>query len=123
MLLSSGPLPVGGAWCYELKWDGMRLLASSNGSVRLRSRTGRDLTEEFPELQELAFALGRRPVVLDGEFVWFDEEGKPDFGRLRIHLVARRPSAGPSTAHAARRRSDDGAGRVRLVIFDVLRVA
>src|SRR6201994_132772 len=36
-------------WAFEAKWDGYRLLVEADhGHVRLRSRSGRDLTKEFP---------------------------------------------------------------------------
>lgn len=109
MLLSSGPLPAAGEdWCYELKWDGMRLIACVNGSVRLWSRNRHDWTAEFPELRELASAAGlrERQVVLDGELVCLGEDGKPDFERLRARLVGRRPNARGAL--------------VRLMVFDVV---
>ena len=47
-------------WAFEAKWDGYRLLVDADhGEVRLRSRSGRDLTEEFPQLRSLAADLGR----------------------------------------------------------------
>jgi bifunctional non-homologous end joining protein LigD len=109
MLLSSGQLPPDGeSWVYELKWDGMRAqLAVENGAVRLRSRARRDWTAQFPELRNIAAALGaHRQVILDGELVCLDGDGKPDFERLRARLVGS-PRNG---SHPL----------VRLMIFDVL---
>jgi ATP-dependent DNA ligase len=53
-----------GAHAYELKWDGFRAIVSTEGSLRVRSRRGWDMTEHVGFLAEL-------PVhaVLDGEFV------------------------------------------------------
>jgi len=51
MLARTGPVPVGDTWALEVKFDGMRLLLRRDGcAVCLRSRPGRDCTEEFPEL-------------------------------------------------------------------------
>ena len=55
MLASPGPLPAGPdtalTWAFEIKWDGMRVLATVLGDrFRLASRTGRDVTDRFPEV-------------------------------------------------------------------------
>jgi len=76
---------------FEIKWDGMRALAYlARGKVTLESRTGRDITAQFPEAAGLSGPLGRRQVVLDGELVAFDEAGRPSFQQLqgRIHLAS-----------------------------------
>jgi bifunctional non-homologous end joining protein LigD len=76
---------------FEIKWDGVRALAYvARGKVRLESRTGRDISAQFPEAAGLTGPLGRRQVVLDGELVAFDDEGKPSFQHLqgRIHLAS-----------------------------------
>lgn len=101
------------AWALELKWDGMRaqLRSARNGTWCLRSRPGRNCSDQFPELASLADALGERDVLVDGELVCLDADGRPDFHRLR-----RRLSAGDSTA-AARLCSEHPA---TLMIFDLL---
>jgi bifunctional non-homologous end joining protein LigD len=74
---------------FEIKWDGVRALAYlARGTITLESRTGRDITFQFPEAAGLSGPLGRRQVVLDGELVAFDEAGRPSFQQLqgRIHL-------------------------------------
>jgi bifunctional non-homologous end joining protein LigD len=88
--LASRDLPAGPDWAYEIKWDGMRVLAFVEaGEVRARSRAGRDVTAAFPELREVGTALGSTQAVLDGEIVAFGADGTPDFGRLahRIHVA------------------------------------
>ena len=48
-------IPSGDEWIHEVKWDGMRVLADvSEGSIRLTSRTERDVTVAFPDLLPLA---------------------------------------------------------------------
>jgi bifunctional non-homologous end joining protein LigD len=79
------------AYAYEIKWDGIRaLLYTDHGHVRLESRTGRDISRQFPELRKLGRELGAHRAVLDGEIVAFDDEGRPSFQRLqgRIHLAS-----------------------------------
>jgi bifunctional non-homologous end joining protein LigD len=76
---------------FEIKWDGVRALGYlAKGKVRLESRTGRDISAQFPEAAGLTGVLGRRQVVLDGELVAFDDAGLPSFQRLqgRIHLAS-----------------------------------
>jgi bifunctional non-homologous end joining protein LigD len=76
---------------FELKWDGVRALVYvARGKVRVESRTGREISAQFPEAQGLAEALGRRQAVLDGELVALDDAGRPSFQRLqgRIHLAS-----------------------------------
>jgi bifunctional non-homologous end joining protein LigD len=99
-------------WAFEIKWDGVRALAYvSGGRLRLETRTGRDVTERYPELRALGRALGSREAVLDGEVVAFDTEGRPDFGRLqrRMHLASE---------SAVRRRMRDTP--VAYMLFDLL---
>jgi bifunctional non-homologous end joining protein LigD len=92
MLARSGRLPrEDGRWAYEVKWDGVRVLAFvEGGRVRLQARSGRDVTARYPELRGLGRALGSREVVLDGEVVAFGADGRPSFQRLqgRMHLTS-----------------------------------
>src|SRR6202165_3680711 len=67
-------------WAFEGKWDGYRLLAEvDHGSLRLQSRSGRDVTREYPQLQRVADALADHNVVLDGEGVALDKCGVSAF--------------------------------------------
>ena len=69
------------AWAYELKWDGIRALLTYDGTaVRVRSRRGVDLTDEFPEFQGWS---PERPMVVDAEIVAFDDAGRPSFATLQ----------------------------------------
>lgn len=66
-------------WIFEIKWDGIRAISYINKTLSIRSRNGKELKHNFPELEELK-ALGEN-VVLDGEIVVM-KNGKPDFQRL-----------------------------------------
>jgi DNA ligase D-like protein (predicted ligase)/DNA ligase D-like protein (predicted polymerase)/DNA ligase D-like protein (predicted 3'-phosphoesterase) len=78
-------------WAFEAKWDGYRLLVDADhGEVRLRSRSGRDLTEEFPQLHSLAADLGDHHAVLDGEVVALDASGVPRFSDMQNRARATR---------------------------------
>ena len=89
MLATTGPLPVGDGWSYEVKWDGVRLLvAVEGGTVRATSRNGNDVTGAYPELG----ALAELPdAVLDGEVVAL-VDGLPDFGALQSRMHVRSPA-------------------------------
>jgi DNA ligase D-like protein (predicted ligase) len=78
-------------WAFEAKWDGYRLLVDADhGEVRLRSRSGRDLTAEFPQLRSLATGLGDHHAVLDGEVVALDASGVPSFSEMQNRARATR---------------------------------
>ena len=71
-------------WAFEGKWDGYRVLVDANhGRLNLRSRRGRDVTDEYPQFAALAADLADHHVILDGEAVALDEEGVPSFGEMQ----------------------------------------
>ncbi|RZT83527.1 bifunctional non-homologous end joining protein LigD [Pseudonocardia sediminis] len=108
MLATPGPLPTGDDWLFEVKWDGMRVIADvADGTLQLATRTGRDVTANFPELAGLAELAP--DVVLDGEVVLLDG-GVPSFDALahRMHSAV-----SPSVALAR---------PVTFMVFDVLRL-
>jgi bifunctional non-homologous end joining protein LigD len=75
---------------YELKLDGVRIIAERRGAdAELRYRGGRSATAAYPEIARAMRALPATRVVLDGEVVAFDDGGRPSFQRLgrRIHLI------------------------------------
>ena len=90
MLATAGALPADDAgWGYEMKWDGLRAICDvTDDAVVLRSRSGRDITSGYPELQGLATAVPRPGVVLDGEIVAFGDSGWPSFEVLQQRMNA-----------------------------------
>ncbi len=73
-----------GQWAFEGKWDGYRLLVEADhGTVRLRSRSGRDVTKEYPQFTSLAADLADHHVVLDGEAVALNKSGVPSFNEMQ----------------------------------------
>ena len=71
-------------WAFEGKWDGYRLLVEADhGTLRLRSRRGRDVTKEYPQFAALAADLADHHVVLDGEAVVLDKAGVPSFHEMQ----------------------------------------
>ena len=79
------------SWSFEMKWDGMRAIAGvTDGTVLITSRNGRDVTHQYPELQELA-SLTADGSVFDGEIVTLDETGRPNFGLLQKRMKLSKP--------------------------------
>ncbi len=71
-------------WAFEGKWDGYRLLIEvDHGAIRVRSRRGREVTGEYPELRWLAEDLAEHHVILDGEAVVLDSSGVPNFHKMQ----------------------------------------
>jgi bifunctional non-homologous end joining protein LigD len=93
MMAALGPMPSGPDWSYEMKWDGIRVIAEVDDSgCRLWSRNSRDVSTGYPELLGLASDTGlRHPAVLDGEIVTLDENGAPSFGLLQRRMHVRDP--------------------------------
>jgi bifunctional non-homologous end joining protein LigD len=85
MLATAAPvLPTGREWTYEVKWDGYRVLALKQGThVRLISRNEKDLTRDYPPVVAAIAALSVERVVLDGEIVALDADGRPSFQALQ----------------------------------------
>ncbi|HEU5429711.1 MAG TPA: non-homologous end-joining DNA ligase [Actinocrinis sp.] len=90
MLATPGPLPSAAQdelFGYEVKWDGVRAVGYlGKDRFQLVSRNDRDITAAYPEL---APEHGRRRgLVVDGEIVAFDANGRPSFATLqqRMHV-------------------------------------
>ncbi|MGZ8744050.1 MAG: non-homologous end-joining DNA ligase [Nocardioides sp.] len=113
MLATRGTtVPTGPEWLHEVKWDGMRVLGEvTDGRLRIWSRNENDVTVSFPELHELARAVGH-DVLLDGEVVAF-ADGVPSFGALadRMHVSSARRAAVLAQSNP-----------VTLLVFDLLRL-
>ncbi|HUX67705.1 MAG TPA: non-homologous end-joining DNA ligase [Terriglobales bacterium] len=80
-------------WLFEIKWDGVRACSLCHrGQVQLVSRTGRDITAQYPELAHFPAAPD---AELDGEIVVLDAHGASSFPRLqqRLNLADRRALA------------------------------
>ena len=71
-------------WLFEIKWDGERSLAFiQDGELELRSRSGRGITAEYPELEPIVKQFNARKAILDGEIVVLDADGRSDFTRIQ----------------------------------------
>ena len=104
MLAGTAPAPFSGDnWLFEIKWDGVRAIATVGSAVSLRSRNDTELIDLFPELAELAtLAPG---TVLDGEIVVMAG------GRPNMQALLSRLQEGSFR---------NGAAPVTYIIFDIL---
>jgi bifunctional non-homologous end joining protein LigD len=85
MLARSGRLPTSGDHAYEVKWDGFRAIVSTEGTQRVRSRRGWDMTPQLGFLADLPVR-----AILDGELVALDANGQ---ARLPVSLRMRAAAA------------------------------
>ena len=115
--LADAPLKQKGL-IYEPKYDGIRALIeiTPRGRARIWSRNGNEKTSQFPSIVKALEAAAPKlkgPVVLDGEIVALDEQGRPaGFQRLqgRMHLAGARDIERAEQAQPA-----------ALILFDILR--
>ncbi len=85
--------PATGDWIYELKFDGIRLIAiKDHGKVSLLSRNQNDLSARFPEIVDAVKNLPADECVLDGEVVALDEQGRSSFQLLQAREMEGRKS-------------------------------
>ncbi|MEP6861594.1 MAG: DNA ligase D, partial [Deltaproteobacteria bacterium] len=102
-------------WIFELKYDGFRMLGfGGKGQAALRYRSSQDSTDRYPELTSALRALPIPGLVLDGEIVMFDAEGKPDFHKLSFRGQMHRTSEIQRAAMA---------DPVTYVVFDLIGAA
>jgi bifunctional non-homologous end joining protein LigD len=88
-------------WVFEPKLDGYRTIATmNNGSVRLFSRNGIDVTEKYAVVADGMSQQPAGQLVLDGEIIALDEKGKPCFQCLQDYLetMGRKNDRNPTVA-------------------------
>ncbi|HEU5180976.1 MAG TPA: DNA ligase D [Candidatus Polarisedimenticolia bacterium] len=79
-------------WMWEPKLDGYRVLAFIDGKkVSLRSRRGLELVPCFPGLVEELGSQAVSGMILDGEIVAFDADGRPSFNALQNRVQVKSP--------------------------------
>lgn len=84
--------PTGKEWLYEIKYDGVRLVAQrDDNSVELFGRNGQVITNRYPEICRALGRLFAGKFVLDGEIVALDERGRPSFQRLQLRMHLSNP--------------------------------
>ncbi len=102
-------------WSFEPKLDGYRIIAFIDGeSVYLQSRRGQDYTALFPEVVAELKAQCVGSMILDGEIVALDADGRPSFNAIQNRAQIK----GPKELAEAQR-----ATPVIFICFDLLHFA
>jgi bifunctional non-homologous end joining protein LigD len=84
-------VPSGRSYVHEVKLDGYRIQAHlRDGRVTLYTRSGLDWTKRFPTIAADIARLPAGKLVIDGEVVSADADGRPNFGGLQDDLKQRR---------------------------------
>ena len=75
--------PDGDDWQFEMKYDGYRVQISiGDDKVILRTRSGLDWTDRFPDIANAASYLMAPGTILDGEAVILNAHGISDYTAL-----------------------------------------
>ena len=70
-------------WIFEIKWDGYRAIADlSNEKPLFYSRNGISFLSKFDKVSN-DFDQQKHKMILDGEIVAYDENGRPNFQLLQ----------------------------------------
>ncbi|GGG63422.1 ATP-dependent DNA ligase [Paenibacillus radicis (ex Gao et al. 2016)] len=112
--VSTDKLPQEPGWVYQLKWDGVRMIAllDGNGDIQLYSRKLLRKEAVYPEIVRALTMLTKElgSCVLDGEVVYWDGL-RPNFQK-----VLQRERIGGVTSNE----NNKGEGRILYVVFDLL---
>lgn len=85
--------PKGDRWLHEIKWDGYRAQIHRHaGKILVYSRGGHDWAKQFFSIAEAAREVRADDVIIDGEVIVQDEQGRSSFGALQADLAAHRTS-------------------------------
>lgn len=73
-------------WVFEVKWHGVRailFLHKTKGILKIVSHNGKTITHRYPKIIEAvkssAIINFKESIILDGEIVVLNKEGKSDF--------------------------------------------
>jgi bifunctional non-homologous end joining protein LigD len=84
--------PEGREWLFEIKYDGVRVLAERRGdTVTLLGRSGQVVTARYPEVVSALRALAFDRFLMDGEIVALNAQGVPSFQQLQARMGLTRP--------------------------------
>jgi len=120
-----------------VKWDGYRAQGVKNGAaVSLASRNLKNLTGQFPSIVQAIARLRANAVLLDGEVVALDADGRPSFQALHhasleglslvyyafdlLHVNGRDLTRTPLEERRAALREVIGDGRSGVLLSDAL---
>ncbi|WP_245462921.1 DNA ligase D [Mesorhizobium sp. M7D.F.Ca.US.005.01.1.1] len=85
-------IPVGGDWLFEMKFDGYRAQVAISGSnVVVYTRNGHDWTRQFKVILPPLRRLTKGAVLIDGEIVAIDSQGRTNFSMLKTGIAAGMP--------------------------------
>lgn len=80
----SKTMPPAGAWLYEIKFDGYRVMTRiERGQIRFITRGGQDWTSKLNSLAHEVESLEVTSGWLDGEVVVLNDDGVPSFKALQ----------------------------------------
>jgi bifunctional non-homologous end joining protein LigD len=78
--VTAAAVPRGDVWAYEPKWDGHRVLTVREGErFDAVSSTGKPKLPQWPWLAAAVRAATDHDVVLDGEVIAYDDDGRHTF--------------------------------------------
>lgn len=88
MLATASTLPVNSSeYCFEIKWDGLRaVLYIENNQLSVISRNLRNITNQYPELQQMLNHQNSQQLIVDGEIVALTSDGFPSFSLLQHRM-------------------------------------
>lgn len=85
-------IPVGKDWLFEMKFDGYRAQVAISGSkVVVYTRNGHDWTRQFKVILPPLQRLTKGAVLIDGEIVAIDSQGRTNFSMLKTGVAAGMP--------------------------------
>jgi bifunctional non-homologous end joining protein LigD len=80
-------VPISAGWLYEIKFDGYRCQLHLNaGKAKAYSRNGNGLTRDFAPICDAAEQIAATTMIIDGEVVVPDADGRPNFSALRAAI-------------------------------------
>jgi bifunctional non-homologous end joining protein LigD len=87
LALARNEVPTARGLVHELKLDGYRVQAHiQDGRVRLYTRGGFDWTNRFATIVAGMTRLPAAKLVLDGEIICAEQDGRPNFSALQDDL-------------------------------------
>jgi len=85
-------LPEGDDWLYEIKQDGYRAIAVVDGATAiLYSMSGQDYSAQFRAITFALKNLNEGDLMLDGEIVALDDQGRASFQELQNRRTSKQP--------------------------------
>lgn len=99
-------------WLHQIKWDGIRgLTLIDNNTISISTRNNTIITNAFSELNELTLQIKADKVILDGEIIVFDDNGKPSFS----HVLKRMNTKNPNKLDIIKQKYP-----AKYIVFDIL---